>query len=383
MESNKVIALGTPVLGEAEKDALISVINSGWLTMGERVKEFEKAFAKLHGLNDAVAVNSCTAGLHLCLTGLEIGAGDEVLVPSLTFVATANSVLYAGAKPVFVDVVSLTEPHMSIEDASKKLTDKTKAVMVMHYGGYVVDLPAWKAFASKHKLKLIEDAAHAPGASGVGILSDAAAFSFFTNKNMTTSEGGMVFANDPETLSRIRYQRSHGMTSSTLERQKGHAYSYDVISLGYNYRMDELRAAMGMVQLKKLPEFNKKRRELTAIYRKLLANELPSVIIPFSSESKTSAHLMTIILPVGANRESIMSFLRENKIQSSIHYPAVHMFSYYQKRFGEMSLPVTEEFCARELTLPLHPSLDEKDVKYVVQTLKKSIDMQPQKGTSW
>jgi dTDP-4-amino-4,6-dideoxygalactose transaminase len=191
---------------------------------------------------------------------------------------------------------------------------------------------------------------------------------------MTTSEGGMVFARDPDVLSRIRYQRSHGMTTGTLDRQRGHAYSYDVITLGFNYRMDEMRAAMGMVQLEKLPYFNQKRREITAAYRKLLSQEITSVQTPFSEEVKTSAHLMPIILPDNINREHIMATLKQMRIQSSIHYPALHKFSYYQTLFPDINLPITESFCAKELTLPLHPSMTENDVSDVVQGLKHAIN---------
>ena len=174
-----MISLSTPILGEEEKRALCEVIDSGWLTMGDRVAAFEKAFAKLHGVDDAVAVNSCTAALHLSLKALGIGPGDEVLVPSLTFVATVNAVLYVGATPVFVDIEAIDIPHISIDDAKAKLTSKTKAVIVMHYGGYLVDLKAWRAFADDNGLLLIEDAAHAPAVGAVGRFSDAATFSFF------------------------------------------------------------------------------------------------------------------------------------------------------------------------------------------------------------
>ena len=195
-----MISLSTPILGEEEKRALCEVIDSGWLTMGDRVAAFEKAFADLHGVDDAVAVNSCTAALHLSLKALGIGPSDEVLVPSLTFVATANAVLYVGATPVFVDIDAIDIPHISIDDAKSKLTGRTKAVIVMHYGGYLVDLKAWRAFADDNDLLLIEDAAHAPAVGAVGRFSDAASFSFFSNKNMSTAEGGMVLA-----LRRVRF----------------------------------------------------------------------------------------------------------------------------------------------------------------------------------
>ena len=373
MNETKEISLSSPQLGEEEKQAVCEVIDSGWLTMGETVAAFERAFAELHQVHDAVAVNSCTAALHLSLMALDIDPGDEVMVPSLSFVATANAVLYVGAKPVFVDIQGVDVPHISLENAKAKCTPRTKAVIVMHYGGYPVDLAAWRSFCDANGLVLIEDAAHAPGAGAVGRLSDASAFSFFSNKNMTTAEGGIITSRNASALQRIRHLRAHGMTTDTLTRHRGHAYSYDVTMLGYNYRMDELRAAMGLVQLARLPHWNKRRYGLTNCYRLSLAAHIPEVLVPFDHTYETAAHLMPILLPAGINRQKIMDHLREDGIQSSIHYPPIHHFSYYRERFSNVMLPKTEEFCARELTLPLHPSLTENDVDRVVQSLRKAI----------
>lgn len=369
----KEISLSTPQIGEEEKLALCGVIDSGWLTMGETVAKFERAFAELHGLDDAVAVNSCTAGLHLCFRALDVGPGDEVMVPSLTFVATVNAALYVGAKPIFLDIGGVSMPHISLEDAEEKCTSRTKAVVIMHYAGYPLDLSVWRSFCDAKNLMLIEDAAHAPGVDGVGRWSDASAFSFFSNKNMSTAEGGMVMARNASFLQRIRRLRGHGMTTDTLDRDRGHAYSYDVNMLGYNYRMDELRAAMGLVQLAQLPEWNKRRYELTKVYRESLAAHIPEVLVPFGYTHETAAHLMPVLLPTEANRQKIMAQLRDAGIQSSIHYPPVHQFSYYRERFPTVVLPKTEDFCAREISLPLHPSLTEDDVKRVVESLEKAI----------
>ena len=374
MNERKKISLFSPQLGEEEKQVLCEVIDSGWLTMGDRVAAFERAFADMHGVNDAVAVNSCTAALHLSLKALDIGPGDEVMVPSLTFVATVNAVLYVGATPVFVDIQDVGIPHISLEDAKAKVTPRTRAVIVMHYGGYPVDLATWRSFCDEKGLVLIEDAAHAPAVGSVGRWSDASAFSFFSNKNMSTAEGGMVVARDASVLQRIRHMRSHGMTTDTLARDRGHAYSYDVILLGYNYRMDELRAAMGLVQLARLRQWNKKRYELSNYYRQLLDAQIPEVVVPFDQTHETAAHLMAVLLPAKTNRQKVMDHLREDSIQSSIHYPPLHKFSYYQETFPGVMLPRTEEFCARELTLPLHPSLTEDDVKRVVGSLQKALN---------
>lgn len=368
-----MISLGDPVLGEDEKEALGAVIDGKWLTMGERVGAFEKAFAELHGAENAVAVNSCTAGLHLCLIAFGLGPGDEVLVPALTFVATVNAIMYTGATPIFVDIEGIDLPHMSLDDGQAKCTPRTKAVIVMHYGGYLVNLPLWHSFADNHGLILIEDAAHAPATGEVGRWGDASVFSFFTNKNMTTAEGGMLLALDPSVLEQFRYLRSHGMTTNTLDRYRGHAYTYDVTMLGYNYRMDELRAAIGLVQLARLANWNARRRQLTDYYHRCLSAQRIGVSVPFSSCHETAAHLMPILLKKNVNRASVMEQLRQAGIQTSIHYPPVHLFSYYKKRFPETDLPITEEYFARELSLPLHPSLNEKDVEIVVDALRAAI----------
>ena len=368
-----MLSLSEPILGDAEKKAVLETLNSGWITMGERVKQFEESFAKMHGYTEGVAVNSCTSGLHIALAALGVGEGDEVLVPSLTFVATINAIKYVGATPIFVDIPDITEPHICIDHAENLISGKTKAVMIMHYGGYLCDVKAWRAFADKHQIALIEDAAHSPACPDVAIQGDITSFSFFSNKNMTTSEGGMLLAKTPELLAKLRNLRSHGMTSVTLDRHKGHAYSYDVIDLGFNYRLDEIRAAIGIEQLKRLNEWNSLRAKNAEIYKKKLRLNEVGLEVPFSDITKTVAHLMPVILPKGVNREAVMDTLREKGVQSSIHYPPSHKFSYYQKLYPDISLPITEEYCARELTLPLHPKLSLEEIHYVCDTIVSAL----------
>jgi dTDP-4-amino-4,6-dideoxygalactose transaminase len=368
-----MLLVAEPSLGEDEKAALVEVVDSGWITMGDRVRSFERAFAEEHRVADAVAVSSCTAGLHLVMQALEIGPGDEVLVPSLTFVATVNSVLYAGATPVFVDVESLDEPLISCADAAAKCTARTNAVVVMHYAGYLADGDAWRDFARTRSLHLIEDAAHAAGLDRPGVFGDAAVFSFFGNKNMTTAEGGMVITRDQEIRERVKQMRSHGMTSDTLQRLSGHTLTYDVTMLGYNYRMDELRAAMGMVQLRNLRRWNEKRERLTDAYRRLLRAHCPDISVPFATQRASSHHILPVVLPKGANRPLVADRMREAGIQTSMHYPPIHLFSWYQSRFPAVCLPETEEFCRRELTLPLHPKMEERDVETVTGALAEAL----------
>lgn len=369
-----LIELGSPCLGEPEKQALCAVIDDGWLTMGDRVRRFEQVFAAMHGADDAIAVHSATAALQLSLQAFDVTCGHEVLVPSLTFVATTNVMIHVGATPVFVDIEAADRPHMSLEDARRKLTPRTRAIMLMHYGGYMMDIAPWRAFADEHGLLLFEDAAHTAGMAGVGTHSDAASFSFFTNKNMTTAEGGMMVVKDPEHHKRARMLRAHGMTASTLDRTRGRAVGYDVVECGHNYRMDELRAAIGLVQIERLLGWNEQRRALIALYRDTFARRLPSVKVPFTADHPTSGHIMPVLLPDGApDRTAVMKHLRERGVQSSMHYPPIHQFDWYRKRFPDVSLPLTEAFCAAELTIPLHPRLSAGDIDRVVDALGSAL----------
>lgn len=367
---NRVIELAAPCLGEPEKRALSAVIDDGWITMGERVRRFEQVFAELHGVDEAIAVNSATAALQLCLSIFDIGPGDEVLVPSLTFVATANVIVHAGATPVFVDIESPTVPHISLRDAAARITPRTRAIMLVHYGGYLIDLPPWRELADRHGLLLFEDAAHAAGLAGaIGIASDAAAFSFFSNKNMTTAEGGMLIVRDEQRRQRARILRTHGMTATTLDRARGTAVGYDVLDCGFNFRMDELRAALGLVQIERLGEWNESRRALANHYRDELARLTAEIAVPFDASRPTSAHIMPVLLPPQTDRRRVMQGMREAAIQTSVHYPPIHHFQFYRQKLPATSLPQTEQFCEAELTLPLHPRLTLSDVDRVVAAL--------------
>lgn len=368
-----MLLVSKPCLGTKEREALSKVIDSGWITMGERVREFELAFARIHHADDSVAVASCTAALHLILHALEIGPGDEILVPSMTFVATANCALYAGATPVFVDIESLDVPLMSIEDAEAKCTARTKAVILMHYAGYLADRDAWQAFARRRGLLLIEDAAHAPGQAEVGTYGVAAAFSFYGNKNMTTAEGGAIIASDSGLLERIRQMRGHGMTSGTHQRLTSRTPNYDVTMLGFNYRMDELRAAIGLVQLERLAEWNRTRSHLAGMYRALIDEYCPSVHVAFSTPRTSTHHIMPVLLPDADVRSAVIGHLRDCGIQTTIHYPPVHQLSYYRNRYPGVRLPRTEEFARRELTLPLHPQMTLRSVEDVVEALASAV----------
>jgi dTDP-4-amino-4,6-dideoxygalactose transaminase len=373
-----MLLVSEPVLGMEEKATLAAVIESGWITMGDRVREFEQAFALLHEAEDSIAVSSCTAALHLILYALGVGPGDEVLVPSLTFVATANSVLYVGARPIFVDIESPENPLLSLDDAEAKRTTRTKAVILVHFGGYLADRAAWQSFARRGGLLLVEDAAHAPGLPQAGTFGEAAAFSFYGNKNMTTAEGGAILARDRALRETIRRARSHGMTSGTRQRLDSRSPDYDVTILGFNYRMDELRAAVGLAQLKRLNGWNDIRRRLSLYYRQLVAERCPSAMVPFADPWPSAHHLMPVVLPPAISRQAVIDGLRRDGVQTTVHYPPVHRLTFYKDICPDCCLPRTEEFARRELTLPLHPRMTPASVELVVNSLAAALNAEEQ-----
>jgi dTDP-4-amino-4,6-dideoxygalactose transaminase len=366
---------------EAEKKAVLSVLENGWLAMGEITEAFENEFAQTIGAKHAVAVTNGTASLHLACQAIGLGPGDEVIVPSLTFVATANAILYTGATPIFADITSEDNLTISPESIEQKITPRTKAIMVMHYGGYACDMTTICEIASRNQLSVIEDAAHAPGAEinnrPLGTWGDIASFSFFPNKNMTTAEGGMLTTDHDELAKKMRTLRSHGMTTLTWDRHQGHAWSYDVVDLGFNYRIDEIRSAIGREQLKKLSHNNQRRANLTQYYRSVLRrSDLEGVMIPFENHpGKPSCHILPLILPQGINREIFSQKMKEAGIQTSLHYPPIHLFSYYQRNqaIPKASVPLTEMIASREVTLPLYPSMEEADIDYVFSSLEDAL----------
>ena len=375
------VPLSDVVFGNEEFSAVQKVLESGWLTMGAVTQDFEHKFAAFTGAKYAFAVNNATAALHLACQGIGLVPGDEVIVPSLTFVATANAIRYTGATPIFADITSETNLTISPETIEKAITPKTRAIMVMHYGGYACDMPKILEIAQRHHLLVIEDAAHAAGSfldgHHLGTFGVAGCFSFFSNKNMTTGEGGMVITNDDILAEKVRLLRSHGMTSMTWDRHQGHAWSYDVVELGFNYRIDEIRSALGRVQLSKLDQFNARRRELVSLYCDMLRELAPQVILPFVGHKGISAcHIMPIILPRNINRLHFMDGMKQQGIQTSIHYPPIHTFSAFKGNFDRpFSLKVTEDVANREVTLPLYPTLTAEQVKTVVMAVNESLKL--------
>jgi dTDP-4-amino-4,6-dideoxygalactose transaminase len=366
--------------GPEETKAVQQVLDSRWLTMGAVTQQFEQEFAAYVGSSHAIAVTNATAALHMACVAAGLGLGDEAILPSLTFVATANAVRYTGAVPVFADSTGETNLNVSPQAIEACINPRTRAILVVHYGGYACDMPAIMALAQKHGLIVIEDAAHAVGSQldgrMLGTWGQVGCFSFFSNKNMTTGEGGMLVTNDDALADKLGLLRSHGMTSLTLDRHKGHAWSYDVVELGYNYRIDEIRSAIGRAQLSKLPQNNQARREKTLLYRQLLAEFCPEVIVPFADHPGLSAcHLLAVLLPAGMPREAFMGEMKLNGIQTSIHYPPIHLFSAYREIDFPVqnTLAVTESVAAREVTLPLYPNLSEDSARAVVGAVRNSL----------
>jgi len=366
-------------LDDEEIEAVTKVLKSKWLSMGPVTQKFEKEFADYLGVKHAFGVSSGTAALHIALKALGIEEGDEVIVPSLTFVATANSVLYCGAKPIFADITSLNNFNISPDDIFEKVTNKTKAITVVHYGGYPCDMDAIMEIAKAHNLKVIEDAAHAPGAEykgkKCGTIGDVGCFSFFANKNLVTGEGGMIVTNDDALAEKIRIMRSHGMTTLTWDRHKGHAHSYDVVDMGFNYRINEMASAIGLVQLKRLDGNNEKRREIVEEYKKRL-EKISGISVPFKNyKEKPSYHILPILLAEDISRNEFIDKLKEKGIQTSIHYPPIHLFTYYRKKFGfeQGMLPKTEFVGEHEVTLPLYPGKNVENVEYIINCIEEAL----------
>jgi dTDP-4-amino-4,6-dideoxygalactose transaminase len=380
------IPLADVDLGPEEEGAVLDVLRRGWLSMGGVTLQFEEEFAALvaspgAGTVHALAVTNCTAALHLAGLALGWGAGDEVIVPSLTFIATVNAVRYTGATPVFADITSESDFGLSAGDVAEKITPRTRAIIVVHYAGHACDMPAILALAEAHGLDVVEDVAHAPGARlngrALGTWGRIGCFSFFSNKNMTTGEGGMVTTADGALAERVRLLRSHGMNSLTWDRHKGHASSYDVVAPGYNYRIDELRSAIGRVQLSKLAANNARRAEIDAYYVERLASLALPPGVPYAAPAEGSApsyHLRPILLPDGADRPRFMSAMKAQGIQTSIHYPPAHTFSYYAGDGRDAGLPLTEAVGRREVTLPLYPRMSREDVDTVVDAVAVALD---------
>lgn len=358
----------------SEEGAVLRVLGSRWLSMGAEVEGFEREFAALVGTKHALAVANGTAALHLAYQALGLGTGDEVIQPAINFVAAANMTLAVGATPVFSDIIGLEEPTIDPSEVTTRITPRTKAVVIMHYGGYLPRMSEILETCRRHGIAVIEDACHAVGARYedaaarvphgrmAGHLGDIACFSFFSNKNLAVGEGGMITTDDDTMAARVRSLRSHGMTTLTWDRHRGHAHSYDVVAHGYNYRLDEIHASLGRVQLQKLQANNTSRKRWVSEYRQRLSG-LPGWIVPFAEyRGDSSCHLSVLVAPDQESRSRVLRALKEARIQTSLHYPPVPRFKAFEP-LGADGLSRSVAYAERAITLPLYPGMTAEAVE--------------------
>lgn len=377
-ESFPALPLFDLQLQPQDLQAVAETLRSGWLTLGPRTQAFEEAFAEQLGVRHAIAVSSCTAALHLAYLAAGVGPGDEVIVPSFTFAATAAAVLYCGGTPVFAEIASRANPNIDPDDVERRITPRTKAVCAVHFGGYAAAVDRLKEICDARGIALIEDVAHAPSASlhgrKLGAWGMSGAFSFFSNKVLSVGEGGLLSTDDDDVAAFVRSRRSHAMTSGTWERHKGSTDTYDVVGLGFNYRLDEPRSALLLSRLGRLEQEIERRRELTVRYRELLSS-VEGIIVPFedSEVPESSCYVLPIMLERDGQQAEVSAALRERGIQTSIFYPSIHRFSAYRERFPDVSLPITELASRTELTLPFYPHMSNQDQDRVATALAEVI----------
>jgi dTDP-4-amino-4,6-dideoxygalactose transaminase len=369
-----------------DRKAVAETLRSGWLTMGPRTLEFEEAFGRSIGATHAVALSSCTAALHVAYLAAGVRPGDEVIVPSYTMAATAAAVVYAGGTPVFADIDSLEQPLIDVAHVEALITSRTRAVVAMHFGGYAAAVDRLAELCAERGVHLIEDAAHSPASSlggrSLGTFGLAGAFSFFSNKVLAAGEGGLLATDDPEVAAFARSRRSHAMTRGSWDRHLGDVGDYDVTALGFNYRLDEPRAALLLSRLRRLEHEVARRRELTLRYRRLL-KDVPGLLVPFTDDqvATSSCYVMPVMLKDPSRQGPLRIALRErHRVQTSLFYPAVHEFTAYRARYPGVTLPQTELAARTEVTLPLFTHMTEADQDRVVGALAEELSSRELSG---
>ncbi len=360
-------------------EAVADTLRSGWLTMGPRTEAFERAFAEQLDCEHALAVSSCTAALHLAYLAAGVGPGDEVIVPSLTFAATASAVIYAGGTPVFADVVGPHDLGIDPADVEARITPRTKAIAAVHFAGYPAAVDVLAELCEARGIALIEDAAHAPSATlgerKLGTFGLAGCFSLFSNKILSVGEGGLISTDDDRVAELARRLRSQGMTSGTWERHSKQTTTYDVQGLGFNYRLDEPRSALALSRLARLEQDIETRRGLVREYRRRLA-EIDGVIVPYRDEdvAQSSCYVMPILVREAERRDEVRELLRtRHGVQTSVFYPAIHEFTAYRERVPGVHLPRTELVARSEITLPLYPHMTAAEQDRVLEGLAEAV----------
>lgn len=369
-----------PDLGEEEIAAVVGAMRSGWVSSGPEVKQFEEEFAAFCGPGViAVSVNSATAGLHLALEAIGIGSGDEVLVPTWTFTATAEVVRYLGAEPILVDV-DPTTLNLDLAAAEMAITSRTRAVIPVHFAGRAMDPSKIRRFADRHGLAVIEDAAHALPSSGGGELvgagrSDATVFSFYATKTITTGEGGMVVTRDPDVAARIRVMRLHGISRDAFDRYRSDvpAWRYEVVAPGYKYNLTDPAAAMGRVQLRRAQAMADRRADIASAYDARLADtdlELPT---PVPAADRHAWHLYVVRVPVGDDRDRLIEELSGTGIGTSVHFIPLHLHPYWRDRAGLSAgdLPVATREFERVVSLPIFSGMTDGQVERVASAVRQ------------
>ena len=371
---NEFIPMSRPYFGKEEMDAVREVLESGWITTGPKCAELEESFARFTGASVGLTLSSGTAGMHIILKALGIGDGDEVITPSMTFASTVNQIVLAGAKPIFVDVdydTLLVNPV----DIENKISRRTKAIIPVHFAGAPADMDAIEEIAGD--IPIIEDAAHAIGTYYKGRhigWRNLAVYSLHPIKNITTAEGGIVTGKDSAFMQRLKLMRFHGIERDAWKRYgKGSDPSYDIIEPGYKYKLTDIQAVLGIVQLKKIEEINGKRSGIARRYLEGLSS-LSGIDLPgLPKYEHTHPWHLFVVKITAMNRSAFMEALAEENIGYGLHFPACHMLSYVQKSFGRIELPVTEEASEKILSLPLYPGMDDQQVERVIDAVKKIV----------
>jgi dTDP-4-amino-4,6-dideoxygalactose transaminase len=370
------VPLSAVRLTDADIEAAVDVYRSGWLSMGPRTQDLEKAFSEYTGSGHCVAVSSCTAGLHLAMSGAGLRAGDEAIVPSITFVASANAIAYTGARPVFAEIAAVDRPWLSAETAERAITPDTKAIVGVSYGGHPGEIEGLKELAEDRGLALIEDAAHGSGSwlgdRHLGTFGVAGAISFSAGKNLGIGEGGVLLTDDDELAERARLMRWHGVTRSIWERHRTGTESYDVSGLGFNYRIDDPRAALARSRLSRLDDDNRRRAQIESVYRDQLGELAGLSLLAAPPESARVSHSMfVVVVDEGVDRDAFRDSLAKSGIQTSVHFSPVHRFELYAG--SGANLPVTDAFAARAVSLPMFAEMEEGQQAQVIEAVREAL----------